>query len=618
MNPTASSPPASTTPGPAQAALTAASMSSPAEAEPRAGERPTRADSTLAHRPPGGAAPARRTVIGIMGGMGPAAANEFGQKLIQLTEAARDQDHARVLLDQATDIPDRTAAILGRGPSPLPAMQASLRRLDRGGADVVAVTCNTAHHFFGDLQDTIQRFDLKLDLLHIVDATAMELDRQAPQARNVGLLATSGTLESRIYQDRFDTLNRRVEWSVPGPQAQEQLVMAGIYQGVKAGRLDFGREQLLEAARQLAEAGADAILLACTEIPLVLQTGDVMRADGRAVPLIDTLGALARQALDRAQAPLTRIDTRHGCFDVAAAGFNGFVQRASEFLAGTPERPRRLGVMGGMGPAAAMQFSEYMVRFNERAERDQDHVRMLVDQATDIPDRTGAILAGGPSPVEEMLASLRRLAAAGADEIVMTCNTAHHFFPKIQEAIEREHLDVDLIHIVDATMKLLDRHAPGARRIGLLATSGTVQAGIYQRRAEGREWVVPEAAMQERVMAGIYQGVKAGRIEFGREELLAAAEHLARKGADAILLACTEIPLVLQTGDIQDGSGRTLPLIDTLEAQAREAIERAGTPVPATPGLVQQVRQFLAPMPADAGRRRVPAGLPATLRGANA
>jgi aspartate racemase len=536
-----------------------------------------------------------------MGGMGPAAANAFGQKLIALNSGARsDQDHARVLLDQATDIPDRTAAILSGGTSPIERMAASLMRLDRGGADLVAVTCNTAHHFHADMQHTIDTFGLKLELLHIVDATLTDLDRQAPGAKKIGLLATSGTIDAGVYQGRAAELGRQVEWMVPSPATQADKVMAGIYQGVKAGRLDTGRAQLLAAAQELHAQGADAILLACTEIPLVLKTGDIRNKDGTHLPLIDTLGALAQDALQRAEStPSRRLVTAKGCFDVAAEGMSAFVQSAAALLHGTPERPRRIGVMGGMGPAAAMQFSDYMVRFNPTAQKDQDHVPLLLDQATDIPDRTGAILRGGRDPAPEMAASLHRLARAGADEVVMTCNTAHHFFPQIEDVIRREKLDVNMIHIVEATMKLLDQQAPNAKNIGLLATSGTVETGIYQNRAADRTWMLPDAHTQARhVMAGIYEdGVKAGKIDQGRDHLRQAAQALADQGADAILLACTEIPLVLKTGDIKNKAGEVVPLIDTLEAQAREAIARARVPVPATPGLLQQVSAWLAPRP---------------------
>lgn len=557
----------------------------------------------------------RRTgaVIGVMGGMGPAASNQFGHQLIDLkTGAKADQQHARVLLDQATDIPDRTGAILSGGPSPVKNMEQSLKRLDAGGADLVAVTCNTAHHFFDDMQRAIDKFGLKLSMLHIVDATMKELEAQKPGARRIGLLATSGTLDSKIYENRAAQNGQAKEWVYPDADTQKGAVMAGIYDGVKAGKEDLGRELLLSAAKELQAKGVDAILLACTEIPLVLKTGDIKGADGKDMPLIDTLGSLAKEALARADAMPGRIATPSGSFSVQPAEPSGFVQAMAKFFVGEPERPRRIGVMGGMGPAAAMQFSDYMVKFNTEARTDQQHVPMMVDQATDIPDRTAAILSGGRSPVDEMAKSLKRLAKAGADEIVMTCNTAHYFFPEIQKVIEQEKLKVNVVHIVEATMKLLDQQAPNARNVGLLATSGTVNTGVYQNHdsARGRQWMTPAKDTQEQqVMAGIYEGVKTGDLDKGRDLLKAAAQELADKGADAILLACTEIPLVLKTGDIKNKDGKVIPLIDTLEAQAREAIARAKVPVPATPSVLKQIAEQLC-LPADGGRAE-PARLPA-------
>jgi len=551
----------------------------------------------------------RRTgaVIGVMGGMGPAASNQFGHQLINLkTGAKTDQQHARVLLDQATDIPDRTGAILSGGPSPVKNMEQSLKRLDAGGADIVAVTCNTAHHFFDDMQHAIDKFGLKLSMLHIVDATMKELEVQKPGAKRIGLLATSGTLDSKIYENRAAQNGQTKEWVYPTPETQKSAVMTGIYEGVKAGKDELGRELLLRAAEELKAQGVDAILLACTEIPLVLKTGDIKGADGKDMPLIDTLGSLAKEALAKADSMPGRIATASGSFTVKPAEPSGFVQTMAALFIGQPERPRRIGVMGGMGPAAAMQFSDYMVKFNTEAKTDQQHVPMMVDQATDIPDRTAAILdkAKNPSPVNEMANSLRRLAQAGADEIVMTCNTAHFFFPEVQKVIEQEKLKVNVVHIVEATMKLLDQQAPHASNIGLLATSGTVNTGVYQNHdsAAGRTWMTPAKETQEQqVMAGIYQGVKSGNMNMGKDLLRNAAQELADKGADAILLACTEIPLVLKTGDIKNKDGVVIPLIDTLEAQAREAITRAKVPVPATPGILKQIAEQLC-LPADGGR----------------
>lgn len=551
---------------------------------------------TARAQPPEGSRPPR-AVIGVMGGMGAAAANQFGSLLIELkTDAKSDQEHARVLLDQATDIPDRTAALNSGGPSPLPAMEASLKRLDKGGADLVAVTCNTAHGFIDGMQEVIEKFGLKLELLHIASATIDELLRQKPDAKTIGLLATSGTVDSRLYENHAEKMGEDFEWVYPQPDVQQSKVMAGIYDYVKAGDLEGGRELLLEAAQGLRENGADAILLACTEIPLVLKTGDIKDASGTDLPMIDTLASLAKAALNRAETKQSRLVTSAGTFTAQPAGAEslGLAQAAQEAMAQESGQRRRIGVMGGMGPAAAMQFSAYMVKFNVTAQKDQDHVPLMVDQATDIPDRTGAILRGGADPSAEMGKSLRRLVAASAQEIVMTCNTAHHFAGEMQKVIDDENLNVNIIHIVDATMKLLDVQAPGARKVGLLATSGTVNTGIYQDKATDREWLIPDDATQKnQVMSGIYEGVKANDFESGAAKLKQAAQELADAGADAILLACTEIPLVLKTGDVTNQEGKVIPLIDTLEAQAREAIKRSEAPLATTPQTISQIAQGL-------------------------
>lgn len=122
-----------------------------------------------------------------------------------------------------------------------------------------------------------------------------------------------------------------------------------------------------------------------------------------------------------------------------------------------------------------------------------------------------------------------------------------------------------MIHIVDATMKLLDQQVPGAKNIGLLATSCTVESGIYQTRAAGRDWMIPdERAQRDEVMTGICQGIQAGDIETGRIKLRLAAQRLADDGIDVILLACSEIALVLKTGDIRNPAGEVVPLIESL------------------------------------------------------
>jgi len=547
-----------------------------------------------------------RAVIGVIGGMGPAAANMFLEKTISLkTDARSDQDHARVFLDQATDVPDRTAAIEAGSNAPVKPMVDSLKRLSAGGADIVAMTCNTAHHFHLELVEANRRYGLGVELLHIVDATLTELFKQCPQARRVGLLATTGTVGQGIYQNRAATQERAkaLEWVTPDDQVQAR-VMHGIYQGVKAGKPEIGRTELLAAARHLKERGVDAMLLACTEIPLVIRTGDIQRSDGSDIPMIDTLEALAKAALEKAESIEHPRAAMAGNRPVRVLPMlTTFTTKVDQFLRGTPARPRVIGDIGGMGPAAAAMFSRYMVTYNTSARADQDHARLLLDQATDIPDRTAAIKRGSDEPAIEMGNSLRRLAKAGATDVVMTCNTAHHFFPQLEKVIRDEHLNVNLIHIVDATMDLLDQRRPGAKKVGLLATDGTLQQEIYQKRSAQQraekglaplDWVVPDADIQKKVMDGIYKGIKAGDAELGKRLLTEAARHMKDKGVDAMLLACTEIPIALEHVHIEDDKGQPIPMIDTLEAQARKCIARAQEPIPATPGLLRQVGQLLS------------------------
>ena len=556
--------------------------------------------------------PRSHAVIGVMGGMGPAAGVYFSNKLIELRGGVKSsREHVRVLLEQVTEMPDRTAAILAAQakdknsgtahvPSPVPFMRDSLRRLDAGGASVVAVTCNTAHHFYGAMQQSIDRFSLNLTLMHIVDASLAELWRQKPEAKRVGLLATSGTLNTKIYESRAEQLKIGIDWIYPDQHIQQDSVMAGIYDGVKAGKNDMGKALLLEGARHLKDKGVDAILLACTEIPLVLKTGDLQDKHGDNIPMIDTLGALASAALEKIETLPGRIETPLGGYNVANATLSAFVHRMSQLILGEGERPRRIGVMGGMPAREAVQFSDYVVTLNHVAKKDQDHVHLILDQATDIPDPLSAISTEDPDKrahvVAEMEKSLKRLVRAGADDIVVVSNAANFFYPELTAAIARHKLKVRVANVAEVTLKQLDKIKPEPQCIGLLAPTGLVESRVFQRSDDKRAWLTPSSATQnDAVMPALGGIARNGHddLKTGEKNLRRAAQELADRGADAIVVASAEIPRVLKNGDIVNKQGRKIPLVDTLEAQALDAIERARVPVPATPALVRQVIEML-------------------------
>ncbi|MGY3235377.1 MULTISPECIES: cysteate racemase [unclassified Bradyrhizobium] len=204
-------------------------------------------------------------MLGILGGMGPMATVDFMGKIVRNTPASCDQDHIQMVVCAATDVPDRTAAILGRGPDPLPAMLNALRRLELSGATRIAIPCNTAHHWHGALQG-----ETPVPIIHIVDAVADGLAAQQASNPTIGLLATDGTVHAGIYQQRL--AERGYACVVPGAKAQAEVMRA--IRLVKAGHTDEAAGILGREAEALAARGCSHVAMACTEIPLALATPD--------------------------------------------------------------------------------------------------------------------------------------------------------------------------------------------------------------------------------------------------------------------------------------------------------------------------------------------------------
>jgi aspartate racemase len=227
--------------------------------------------------------PARRRTIGVIGGMGPLATAEFYVRLVRATLAATDQEHLHVLMDRNPEIPDRTAAIEGRGPDPTPALVATARRLVAAGAEVLVMPCNSAHAFL----DAIRR-DVPVPVLDIMEEVAASAAALTPVPAAVGLLATAGTVRQRLYHQ---ALARR-GINVVTPDAAGQEAMSEVIASVKAGETGSTvRGRARAAAEELVRAGAGAIVLGCTELPLVLAPADVR------VPLLDGTEILARAAI---------------------------------------------------------------------------------------------------------------------------------------------------------------------------------------------------------------------------------------------------------------------------------------------------------------------------------
>ena len=226
-------------------------------------------------------------MIGVLGGMGPAATADFYQKIIRATPAKMDQEHLKVLIFSNPHVPDRTAAIRGEGPSPLSVLVASAEVLVRGGADFITIPCVTAHYYYEALQRAVS-----VPILHLVGETATAVANEYPGVRRLGLLATTGTLESRLFEPYFEP--RGFTILTPDPAVQATVVMEAIY-AVKHGEsVERPRRLIREATEHLQAHGAEAIITGCTEIPLVLQGDDLP------LPVIDPTWILAQAAVRRA------------------------------------------------------------------------------------------------------------------------------------------------------------------------------------------------------------------------------------------------------------------------------------------------------------------------------
>jgi aspartate racemase len=222
-----------------------------------------------------------RPIIGALAGMGPLAGADFLARLtLAHATAARDQDHPQVVLFSATQVPDRTAAALDGGPSPLPALLRGIRLLEQAGAGCIAMPCNSAHVWFDAMQA-----ETRLPILHIVDAAAAALP---PGARTIGLMGTRATLRLELYQRRLAA--RGYTCITPTDAEMADAVVPAIA-AVKANDVAAATAPLLSVARSLAARGAQAVVLGCTEIPLALRGAEA------GVPMVDTVDALARAAL---------------------------------------------------------------------------------------------------------------------------------------------------------------------------------------------------------------------------------------------------------------------------------------------------------------------------------
>ncbi|MBM4277220.1 MAG: aspartate/glutamate racemase family protein [Deltaproteobacteria bacterium] len=228
-----------------------------------------------------------------------------------------------------------------------------------------------------------------------------------------------------------------------------------------------------------------------------------------------------------------------------------------------------IGILGGMGPEATIDLFTKIVK-GTKVKKDQDHLRILIDNNPKIPDRTLAIQGKGPSPLRQLIQSAKLLEKAGADFIVIPCVTAHYYYAPLQGKVK-----IPILNIVTETVHHIKKRLKGVDKIGLIATTGTIQTGLFQEALSsiGIDSILLDTPLQENwVMEAIYgeKGIKTiGPSETSRYLILEVSQRLLRQGAQAILAGCTEIPLVLKEGELP------VPVIDPISLLAQAAIAMA-------------------------------------------
>ena len=229
--------------------------------------------------------------LGILGGMGPQATQDFYQRILDRTEASCDQEHLPTLILSDTGMPDRTTAILGGDAEGCyQRLLADARLLERSGCTVLAIPCNTSHFFADRLQA-----GLRIRLLNMVRLSAAAM--AARGCRRVGILATDGTVRTGIYQR--ECAGQGVEAVVPGPQAQA-LTMSIIYDEIKRGE-SGSREKFAAIDRDLRSQGCDGAILACTELSVYKEYHGVSEL------YLDAMDVLAEESIRACGYPLRSV-----------------------------------------------------------------------------------------------------------------------------------------------------------------------------------------------------------------------------------------------------------------------------------------------------------------------
>ena len=223
--------------------------------------------------------------------------------------------------------------------------------------------------------------------------------------------------------------------------------------------------------------------------------------------------------------------------------------------------PTLLGILGGLGPMSGIYFCEMLTQ-HTYAQKDSDHLNFLLSSRADTPDRSSFILGlSSEDPTPRMRSEAKRLEAAGAELLVIPCNTAHYFYSKVAEAV-----DIPILNIIEETAKLCAIEK--TKKVGVLATEGTISSGAYKDIFNSYGIEIAELTNDEQnfITETIFDRIKSG-LKPDTERFIALCDKLFNNGCERIILGCTELSLIKKE--------HTLPnyVIDSLEVLCISALK---------------------------------------------
>ena len=467
--------------------------------------------------------------IAVIGGLGALSGADLFFKLLKNKSALKNQKHYHFIFEQQPYSQIESALFEEQDIKSRKFYTFTLcKNFEQKSVSKILLPCFASHSFLEELQK-----ETSISIVNIFEAITNYLSLNFEKGTKIGVLTSSFVKESFLLRKYFQ------DYELIYPTNQSQLMHA-IYgeSGIKNGYLDgLPLEYVHEACIELKAKGCEVILPCITEISLL-----VNQLWTRGISIIDVNEIYADYALSKG-------DT-------------------------TQPKPFKLGIVGGVGPSATVDFMNKIIQ-NTTAKKDQDHIKMIVEQNPQIPDRTANLIHNQTDPTIALFSTCKKLEAAGSNAIAIPCNTAHAFVKEIQE-----HLNVPIVNMITTTAEYILENFGKGSKVGLLATNGSIQSEVYFNALTGfgLHVVIPDETHQTYVMESIYGkfGVKAGYTDgICKEQILKGVNHLIQKEIQVIILGCTELPLLFPKNKESNDHKKSVELVDPTLILAKRVVSLA-------------------------------------------